>query len=255
MTGAARDLPASTRQGLKNCETNAWTCGSTRFATEVVVVNETTLEGAGFLADQQTFQRVGVLNFASAKRPGGGFLKGSAAQEEALARSSALYASLMQYPEFYAHHRRTKNGAYSDRMIYSPDCPVFRDDSGRLLDRPYMVDFITSPAPNAGTLRKRGHYAQQIPAILKQRAHKILTLACSKGCDAMVLGAWGCGVFRNDPAMVAAVFGDLLLEDGPYCGCFKAVRFSVFDDSVDLENLRAFSSVFSSGSARGPLQD
>ena len=123
--------------------------------SNIEVVNETTLEGARSLVDEGRYQRIGVLNFASAKRPGGGFLNGSAAQEEVLARSSALYASLTQHPEFYAHHRRMKDSAYSDRMIYSPACPVFRDDSGHLLDAPYTVDVITSPAPNAGALRKK----------------------------------------------------------------------------------------------------
>ena len=59
------------------------------------VVNETTLAGiARVLADGAG--PVAALNFASAKNPGGGFLGGSQAQEESLARSSALYASLMQ---------------------------------------------------------------------------------------------------------------------------------------------------------------
>lgn len=228
---------------------------SPRLSTESVVANETTLEGASFLVAQQTFQRIGVLNFASAKRPGGGFLKGSAAQEESLARSSGLYASLTQFPEFYAHHRRMKNGAYSDRMIYSPDCPVFRENSGRLLDRPYRVDFITSAAPNAGALRRRGgRSVQKIPAILKQRAGKTLALAWTRGCDALVLGAWGCGVFKNDPAMVAAVFGDLLLDGGPYRGCFSAVRFSVFDDSTDLTTFKAFSRALVSSADHGTHQ-
>ena len=220
-------------------------------ASSIVVVNETTLEGASSLVGQGQYQRVGVLNFASAKRPGGGFLNGSAAQEEVLARSSALYASLTQHPDFYAHHRRIKNGAYSDRMIYSPGCPVFRDDSGTLLDAPYLVDFVTSPAPNAGAMgKRRGRSSERITAILRQRASKVLALACSMGCDALVLGAWGCGVFRNDPNVVAGVFGELLTEDGPYRGCFKIVRFSIYDAAGQTANFVAFSNALAAANGR-----
>ena len=79
-----------------------------RHDTIIEVVNETTLTGAYSLVSTGCFERIGVLNFASAKRPGGGFLNGSAAQEESLARSSALYVSLQQQPVFYAEHRRMK---------------------------------------------------------------------------------------------------------------------------------------------------
>jgi uncharacterized protein (TIGR02452 family) len=63
----------------------------------IEVVNETTLQGIAALHEEGA-ERIGALNFASAKNPGGGFLNGSEAREESLARSSALYASLQQVP-------------------------------------------------------------------------------------------------------------------------------------------------------------
>lgn len=213
--------------------------------TEFVVVNESTLAGANALVRARQFERVGVLNFASARRPGGGFLNGAAAQEESLARSSALYSSLTKHPDFYAAHQHPRDPRYSDRMIYSPDCPVFRDDDGDLLSEPFAVDFITSAAPNAGALSSRVRRAgANLRAILKQRAGKVLALACAQGCDALVLGAWGCGAFRNDPNVVSAVFGDLLLPGGPYFGRFAHVRFSVLDASEGQLNLLAFAQRF-----------
>ncbi|HEU5381163.1 MAG TPA: TIGR02452 family protein, partial [Ktedonobacteraceae bacterium] len=74
-------------------------------AATFAVVNETTLQGCARLIASQQYQRIGVLNFASAKNPGGGFLRGAQAQEESLARSSALSFSLRQCPEYYAFHR------------------------------------------------------------------------------------------------------------------------------------------------------
>lgn len=212
--------------------------GSARVDSGITVANETTLAGAFRLASSGKYNRIGVLNFASAKRPGGGFLNGSAAQEESLARSSALYASLQQHPAFYSEHRRMKNNGYSDRMIHSPGCPIFRNDDGVLLDSAYVVDFITCAAPNAGAMGKSRR--SQLPAILHRRVGKILALGAFKGCDALLLGAWGCGVFRNDPVLVAATFGEYLMNGGPYAGQFEHVRFSVLDDTVKQSNFAPF---------------
>ncbi|WP_414756446.1 TIGR02452 family protein [Anabaena sp. CCY 9910] len=201
-------------------------------ATEFLVRNETTLMGAERIVKSEKFQQVGVLNFASAKNPGGGFIRGAQAQEESLARSSALYKSLLKCPEYYNFHRHERSLLYSDWMIYSPICPVFKNDDGELLAQPYIVDFITSPAPNAGMIQKnQPHLSVKIPQVLMNRTSKLLSLATNQGCDTLVLGAWGCGVFRNDPSIVAQIFADLLLPGGQFWGRFKSVIFSVLDNS------------------------
>lgn len=123
--------------------------------TRYSLVNQTTLQGCAEMAASQQYQRIGVLNFAPAKKPGGGFLNGKVTQEESLARSSALYPSLRQCPQFYEFHRDQGTCLYSDRMIYSPPCPVLRDDEGHWLARPYAVDFITSPVPNVTACPRR----------------------------------------------------------------------------------------------------
>lgn len=209
--------------------------------TEFIVRNETTLVGAERLARSQQFERIAVLNFASSKNPGGGFLNGSQAQEESLARSSALYKSLTQCREYYDYHRAHRNLLYSNRMIYSPHCPVFRQDDGTLLETPYRVDFITSPAPNAGAIaRNNPEQLQQIPQVLGDRASKVLSLAAHYNCDALVLGAWGCGVFRNDPTVVAQTFADFLLPHQPFWGRFKTVLFSVLSSDKQQHILAEF---------------
>lgn len=203
--------------------------------------------GAERLAKSQQFQKIGVLNFASAKNPGGGFLSGAQAQEESLARSSALYKSLLKCPNYYEYHRSQKSLLYSDRMIYSPNCPVFRKDDGTLLEEPYLVDFITSPAPNAGAiLKNQPQEAEKIQEVLYERGAKLLSLASYKGCDALVLGAWGCGVFRNEPSMVAQMFSEFLLANGQFKERFKSVIFSVFDLTKETKIFTEFFSQFSS---------
>ena len=179
--------------------------------TTFSVTPETSLQGAARLTASKTYQRIAVLNFASARKPGGGFLGGAQAQEESLARSSGLYLSLLRCPEFYDFHRSLDTCLYSDRMIYSPRCPVVRDDAGLWLPTPYLVDFITSAAPNAGAImRNEPHNRARIGPTLRERVGKVLALAAHYQVDALVLGAWGCGVFQNDPQLVAAAFYEWL---------------------------------------------
>lgn len=115
--------------------------------TRVSVTRETTLAAAQRLLSEQSGP-VAVLNFASATSPGGGFLTGSAAQEESLARASGLYHSLQQHPEYYAVHQGFGDRLYSDRLLFSRDVPVFRDAAGHWLDRPWHLDILTAAAPN-----------------------------------------------------------------------------------------------------------
>ncbi|MFI1507081.1 TIGR02452 family protein [Streptomyces sp. NPDC020597] len=173
---------------------------------------------------------VAVLNFASARNPGGGFLNGAQAQEEALCRASALYTCLLEARGFYDHHRAHRDPLYTDRVIHSPAVPVFRDDRGRLLDEPYAVGFLTAAAPNAGVvLRTTPRRAGELPPALSARAERVLETAAAHGYRRLVLGAWGCGVFRNDPAQVAEAFRALLAAGGRFEHRFAHVVFGVLD--------------------------
>ncbi|WP_327738845.1 TIGR02452 family protein [Streptomyces nojiriensis] len=171
---------------------------------------------------------VAVLNFASARNPGGGYVRGAKAQEEALCRASALYETLLEAPEYYEVHRAERSTFYTDRVIHSPGVPVFRDDRGGLLETPFRVGFLTSPAPNAGTIRRQEpERAAEIPAALARRAELVLEVAALHGYRRLVLGAWGCGVFQNDPAQVAEAFRGLLADR--FAGVFEQVVFGILD--------------------------
>jgi uncharacterized protein (TIGR02452 family) len=217
-----------------------------RFETRIEFTPETTLEAAARLSRERE-DAVMCLNFASAKNPGGGFLGGAQAQEESLARSSGLYPTLTSKPAFYAFHRAQHDLLYSDHMIYSPDVPVFRDDAGGFLEQPYLATFITSPAPNAGAIQtNQPQSLEQIPSVLEHRAAKILTLAGHQQHTRLVLGAWGCGVFKNDPVTVARAFAVHLAHGGPFCGMFERVVFAIYDSKPGAPTLEAFRRGFTS---------
>jgi uncharacterized protein (TIGR02452 family) len=193
--------------------------------TFIEVTGESSLEAARRLTGP-----VAVLNFASARNPGGGFLNGAQAQEEALCRASALYTCLLEARGFYDHHRAHRDPFYTDRVIHSPAVPVFRDDKGRLLDEPYTAGFLTAAAPNAGVvLRTAPERAAELPGAVAVRAERVLETALAHGYRRLVLGAWGCGVFRHDPAQVAGAFHALLGPGGRFAAAFERVVFGVLD--------------------------
>lgn len=206
------------------------TTATSKYTTNYDVRNETVLTTARRLIIEEKMTNTLCLNFASAKKPGGGFLGGSQAQEESLARSSALYDSLITQQDYYDINRQCGTAFYTDYMIYSPKVPVFRTDEGTLLSEPYLLSILTSPAVNAGAVRKNeSSKAGNILPMMLTRLNKVLDLAVHLGYEHLILGAWGCGVFRNDPGDIARLFADSLLRDEWFRNQFKSVTFPVLD--------------------------
>ncbi|CAF1479243.1 unnamed protein product [Adineta steineri] len=185
----------------------------------------TTLQVAQSLVTEMDEDRIGILNFASAKNPGGGFLRGSSAQEESLARSSSLYLSISQnrfFNEFYGYHRRNKNGIYTHRIIYSPRVIVLKDDNGKLLSSSYHVGIVTVAAPNASIVQD----SEAIRYAMKERIKRLLYVFEINQHDTLVLGAFGCGVFKNNPLEVAFIFRQHL-ESSEFKNSFKRIIFAI----------------------------
>ena len=204
---------------------------------EVQIMKMSTLEGASYLSQAHPTSKIGILNFASATKPGGGFINGASAQEESIARSSTLYLSLQtpQARPFYElHDRDDKGGYYSHAMIYSPSVAIFRDDNGNWLC-PYHVDIVTSPAVNAGLVRKLKYgrwpdTERRILSVMKERMGRILALFERTGSRNLVLGSFGTGVFQNDVGSLAKIWGELLSAPGArFAHSFDQVIFAIPD--------------------------
>lgn len=189
--------------------------------TKIEVTNETTAAaGARLVAEGKD---VVVLNFASARNQGGGFLSGAMAQEEELCRASGLYACLKKKPVFYNENILKDDTLYTDNVIYSPNVPFFRDVHLLFLEEPFTLSVITAPAPNVRAMTEPDE--EIIYKTIRNRAQKVLEIAAKHGHKNIVLGAWGCGAFGNDPNMVANIFMDLLKE----MPIFEHVCFAVYD--------------------------
>ena len=190
-------------------------CNKMKFSMEdMQLTDEDSLSCAMRL--QKEGYDVTVLNFASAKNIGGGFLKGSNAQEENIMRNTTAYKSLLEKGrEYYNINRRNLNrGLYNDVLIYSPNVRIIRDDRDKLIENEETINIITCPAPfRKAALRNRIPEAT-ICEVMNKRINMILDafLAQADEKSVLVLGAFGCGVFMNEPDVVASLFTGAITE-------------------------------------------
>merc|ERR1712224_76990 len=176
---------------------------------------------------------IGVLNFGSARHPGGGFLKGANAQEEAIVRCTGLYPCLAskQAAAFYANNSaHAVRGIYTDAAIVSPSVPLFRHENGELLHSPRELCVVTCSAPNLSAMADSAKAAAAVA--MQRRMVRVLHLFAVMGCETVVLGAWGCGVFKHDPTKIAAHWQQLLGRGGQFAGVFRRVIFAVHNPEM-----------------------
>lgn len=145
--------------------------------------------------------RTAVLNFASYKNPGGKYINGSMAQEEAICHCTTLYEVLQRQTDYYEWNCNHKNkGMYLDRLLYSPDILIL-DDSNKEVGH---VDVMTCAAPNMSVgLRYETFTKKRCQYVFYNRMNFMIRIAAHNKVDNLILGAWGCGVFENDPEFVA----------------------------------------------------
>jgi uncharacterized protein (TIGR02452 family) len=176
-------------------------------------------------------ERVCVLNMASPKRPGGGVARGARAQEECLFRCSNL--SQVISSDFYPLE--------DNECLYTKDAVFVKDFNYALLSKPVMADVITIPAIHLTSNDPCDNYEQ----ITKQKIRLMLSVPWQNKARHLILGAWGCGVFRNDPETMAGFFRDVLEDEG-FKYFYDTVVFAVINDKNSVgNNLEIFSQVLS----------
>ena len=204
-------------------------------------------------AAQYIGKRTAVLNFASATNPGGGVEKGASAQEECLCRVSTLYPCLADQKmraSFYTPHRKNGNTLHNDDIIYTPKVLIIKDDDHNMLATPFLVDVISCAAPN---LREKPNNAynsgdgnkvqisdNELLALHEKRARKIFASAIANGVEVLILGAFGCGAFQNDPHIVAQAYKNVLPDFAHY---FHTIEFAIFCNAKNIENYQVFLSI------------
>lgn len=220
---------------------------------KVVISDKRSLEAAEVYAKQG--KKVCVLNFASATNPGGGVVNGSSAQEECICRCTTLYPCLntdTMWNAFYKPHRKAANPLYNNDCIYTPDVCVFKSDTNFPEPLPknewWSVNVLTCAAPN---LRERPSNAMnphagdkavkitptELEKLLIKRIRRIFEIAVANGNEVLILGAFGCGAFRNPPEIVAKVF-DTVMQN--YITYFDTIEYAVYHTEREVTNYEAF---------------
>lgn len=189
-----------------------------------------------------------VLNFANPENPGGGVQYGAMAQEECLCRSSNLYPCLCDanvFYDYYEYHRNLKNTFYSDRLIYTKKITVFKDDNDIPQILPeymwFTVDVITCAAPYIA--KRKYTNSTALLLLFKSRIRNIFEAARDNNADVIILGAFGCGAFKNPPLIVAEAFRQVICEQD-YFKCFRKIVFAIKPTGEHCPNLNAFTGQF-----------
>lgn len=179
----------------------------------------TVCEGTSFATAKEYVGqgKIGVLNFANPHNPGGGVANGAMAQEECLCRSSNLYPCLLvpeAIDEYYSYNKKITNNFFSDRVIYTDNVTVFKTDDTVPVLMPEMewfnVSILTCAAPY---IAKRKHTNKAaLKELFKKRIRNIFEVALENHIQILVLGAFGCGAFKNPPEIVASAFNEVIKE-------------------------------------------
>lgn len=205
-----------------------------------------TFEAAEKILKEFPDKKAAVLNFASAVSPGGGVRKGAGAQEESLCRCSTLLPALEQewlWDQYYGPNRQERDRLNTDACIYTPDVVICKtdEDEPKRLDQEFwnVVDVIGCAAPDFRKADPERYGSEFLYQVFLKRIRHILHVAAYNQVDILILGAFGCGAFKNDPKLVAKAFREALKQYGSY---FDIIEFAI-PGGYDPENLQAFRSI------------
>ena len=213
-------------------------------AARIVISAKRTFEAA----EQYRGKRVCALNFASSKNPGSGVVNGATAQEECICRISTLYPCLVEdrvFDKFYQPHRTIfRDTLYNSDLIFTPGVVSFKTDDNAPKLRPeeewFSVDVITCAAPNLGAFSGR-LTDSELEELISKRMERVFITAVNEGAEVLILGAFGCGAFRNPPEVVARAMKKLTDKYSRY---FETVEFAVYCTPKNPTNLVAFQRAF-----------
>ena len=223
----------------------------------ITVIRERTLECAARLHRKDPASKIAVLNFASATHPGGGVVRGANAQEECLCRCTTLYPALKGEKAAPFYTLSHGNALHTDACLYTPGVLAVKTDTDlpeRLPESEFFAfDVVSCSAPNlrpqpANAMNPGdidpAHIADNDLLELHVRRWRQIMRAAAGRADVLVLGAFGCGAFRNPPALVADAFRELLRRDPLLAAAFKEIVFAVYCPPQDDTNYRVFRDAF-----------
>lgn len=173
---------------------------------------------------QSPGSKVAVLNFASPKNPGGGFLKGASAQEENLCLRSTLFPAIT-IKKFHPMPVVS--------CLYTSDICVFRDGDNLRKDLApedrYYLDVITSGMVASPKVKDGRYEIPEVRELVRKKIRLVMRLCVDKGVQKVVLGAWGCGAYRNPLQEIVEAFKEVLTDGQEHWEGVEEVVFAILD--------------------------
>ncbi|MCD7894776.1 MAG: TIGR02452 family protein [Erysipelotrichaceae bacterium] len=203
------------------------------------------IDALSLASNKQNEDKVLVLNLASATEPGGRSRKGASAQEENLCQRTSLLLSLESEDaqKYYEYNKALKTRMGSNAIMISPNVEVIKDNSFELLDEPFEIAVMSCGAPMI-RLGLEGMTHEEYEALLYKRIQGMLKVAISQDYHHLILGAFGCGVYGNDAAVVSDIF-DKVIKDFNCYQLFDSIDFAVLCNPKKDYNYKEFSRNFS----------
>ncbi|MEO6303829.1 MAG: TIGR02452 family protein [Bacteroidia bacterium] len=189
----------------------------TNKTTLVSVINKDCVEVANELS---LSGKTCMLNMANAVNRGGGVERGAMAQEEELCRRSNLWYGLR--PSYYP--------MINDEFIYTKNVKFFRDKYYAFMNE-FKCDILTIAAPCLIGFPK-GKYPKNYSSNVEKSIRTILSFPYHCGVKHLVLSAFGCGAFRNNPVFISRIFKKIIKE----YPCYESITFAILDDNNCIAN-------------------
>lgn len=203
-----------------------------------------------------------LVNMGNRQLPGDGAILGADHPEAELLRRSNLFQSIFQFADFGLTHGVPRNIQASYPLeretgaVYSPYISIFRgtEQNGYpLLTHPCLTHVITVPPIKSPRLIETSNRVIQLhPDFIEPTKIKIRTifrLAAIKGHNALILGAFGCGLHKNPPLHIAQLFKEVL-QESDFKNYFHTIIFSISTETEICQhhnpegNFRPFQAVF-----------
>lgn len=206
-----------TFQKTLNKPVNARKFKFVEYSNDIEVLNINCIDAVINVRQKYPKYKIGLLNFANGTNRGGGVTIGAIAQEEDICRTTNLYNSLLQveYP------------IKSDQIIVSQDIKLIKNSKYYLIDDEINIDYIITK----DALIAEGSFTLDMYEETEKRIEMILKTAHSLKIDVLILGAFGCGAFRNPHESIAYIFHKYLKKYK-----FKKVIFAILEKNTNILN-------------------
>lgn len=180
---------------------------------QLEIRNEDTLEMAHRYHIDSKSSRILVLNMASKNAPGGGVRNGRTAQEECLFRRTNAFLT----------HDFSWYPLGDTSIIFSPEITVIKDAGYKRIS-PYSIGMISIPAVLSPPVIGGKYKLAKDRKLMERKIESLFQIGIQHRFDTLVLGALGCGVYKNPPEEVFRIFERMVNTYGHH---FDRIGFAV----------------------------